>query len=121
MRTFMVSPDYGVDMARRASHSTANCAVNCDDHGKTEGRETPYGARCATCGRFAPVVEDYCLRHDIDVSRLPHDSCPRCRQEREREQQLQERQARRSDPNMHNHVDAQANAIDHSRSASDFI
>lgn len=51
----------------------------------------------------------------------PDGLCPKCDEARRVEEERRELQARRSDPQMHNMVDAQANAIDHSRSPSDFM
>jgi len=46
------------------------------------------------------MAQDYCDRHDIDISELPndYDYCPRCRQERDREHELMERATR--DPTL---------------------
>lgn len=62
-----------------------------------------------------------CERHDLEELPTGYDECPQCRRERELEAREQELQARRADPQMHNMVDAQANAIDHSRSPGDFM
>jgi hypothetical protein len=91
--------------------------VRCSACGLGEGTidtETSI-ARCS-CGRFAERTSDYCAKHGVNIAELTgYDECPKCRREEERDALERELQARRSDPQMHNMVDAQANAIDHSR------
>lgn len=62
-----------------------------------------------------------CERHGLEELPNGYDECPQCAEERRMEACERERMERRADPQMHNMVDAQANAIDHSRSPSDFM
>ena len=100
-------------------------AVECSEHGKTRGTTAGIdqgGLRCNECGRFAKPAVGYCAKHGVNWGDIGgYDHCPKCREERRIEEERQEIMSRRADPNMHNMVDAQANAIDHSRSPSDFI
>lgn len=76
--------------------NTYPTGVRCAKHGRTAGEGDPDSnvARCH-CGRFATDIDGYCAEHEIDVERLTgYDTCPRCRQERDRQAQLMERQTR---------------------------
>lgn len=74
--------------------SPTSTGVECEVHGRTTGMRTDGVARCH-CGRFAAAVDDYCARHGIDYRALAgYDHCPRCRQERNRQAQMMERQTR---------------------------
>lgn len=97
--------------------------VECSECGLTSGHHEATGdVRCDSCGRFAESSNDYCAKHSVNVRNLTGwDGCPQCREEQRVAAQEQEMMARRADPNMHNSVDAQANAIDHSRGPSDFM
>jgi len=53
------------------------------------------------------MAQDYCHRHDVDVSALTgYDHCPKCREERRVEAMEQEMHERRADPNMNTRIDA---------------
>lgn len=53
------------------------------------------------------MAQDYCDRHDIDVSELTgYDECPKCMEERRVEAMEKEMMERRADPNMHPSIDA---------------
>lgn len=56
-----------------------------------------------------------CDIHQIEELPSGYDRCPMCDEDRRIRAEKMERLARRSDPNMHNMVDAPANAIDHSK------
>jgi len=107
-------------MPRGTTHAVG---VECTNCGLTSGHAEAGGdVRCDECGRFAERSGDYCGKHGVNVRKLNgRDKCPKCRRERDVRQREQELQARSADPNMHNMVDAQANAIDHSRSPGDFM
>jgi hypothetical protein len=107
-------------MPRGTTHAVG---IDCEHCGAGPGHAEAGGrVRCDRCGRFATRSSAYCAKHGVNVRQLRSRSdCPKCRQERDVQARERERQARRANPNMHNMVDAQANAIDHSRSASDFI
>ena len=92
--------------------------VECSDCGThVEGVPADSGrTRCGKCGQFGSPADDYCSEHDVNYGRISGRSrCPLCVEERKVQRREQEMHARRSDPNMHNMVDAQANAIDHGR------
>lgn len=56
-----------------------------------------------------------CERHGVESLPTGYDRCPYCVEEEKRNEQMVERAMRQSDPQMADNIDAQANAIDHSR------
>jgi len=73
-------------------------AIECDDCGKhPAGVPTDTGhLRCEKCGQYGSEAENYCGKHDIDYSDIfPEDNhCPKCREERRRQEMIQEQATR---------------------------
>jgi len=83
-------------------------ATYCENCGFVKG--TPEGEgvnRCGECGRYVSDNPDVCCaRHEVRESPYPSGICPRCEQGRDLRAREQEMHQRRSDPQMHNMVDA---------------